>query len=175
MKKVIETVNVSDSKIRGIVVIKRKDGTILLKKENAIVRNGRKFIRDKFIASGIPALSDFTSELSTYELDMIAFGSSDVATEYDMESLVSQDTESEVTISDESDAVAAESGTMFIKFSAQMDRTALSTGYTVREIGLVLVDSAVSPGPDLLFSRAVFDPITIAPGETYQVEYYLYF
>lgn len=175
MKRIEESVNVSDSKIRGVVVVKRQDGTVLLKKENAIVRDGRKFIRDKFIASGIPSLSGFTTELSTYELDKIAFGSSDVATEYDMTSLVSQDSESAVVMSEVADTASAEAGTMFIKFTAQMDRTSLSTGYTVREIGLVLVDSAVSPGADKLFSRAVFDPITVAPGETYQVEYYLYF
>jgi hypothetical protein len=61
---------------------------------------------------------------------------------------------------------------MFIKFSASMDRTALSTGYTVREIGLVLTAEGED---DLLFSRAVFDPITVAAGEIYQVDYYIYF
>jgi hypothetical protein len=170
--KISETVSVSDSKIRGVVVIKRQDGSIVLKKENAIVQNGRRFIRDKFIASGIAALSDFESDLTAYSLDKIAFGSSDVATEYDMESLVSPEALSELTISEVTGAAQADEGTMFIKFSASMDRTALSTGYTVREIGLVLTAEGED---DLLFSRAVFDPITVAAGEIYQVDYYIYF
>ena len=175
MRKIEERVNVSDSKIRGVVVFKRQDGTIVLKKENAIVQNGRKFIRDKFVASGIAYLSAFESGLSTYTLNKIAFGSSDVATEYDMTELVAQDDETIVTIDEVSGAVEAEEGSMFIKFSAEMDRTSLSTGFTVREIGLILEDTSESPAADLLFSRAVFDPITVAPGEKYQVEYYIYF
>jgi hypothetical protein len=176
MKKIEERVNVSDSKIRGVVVFKRQDGTIVLKKENAIVQNGRKFIRDKFIASGITSLSSFDSNLSTYELDKIVFGSSDVATEYNMTSLVAQDADSVVTISTTPGSVEAEDSAMFIKFSAEMDRTNKSNGFTVREIGLVIKDTReTGAGPDLLFSRAVFDPITVAPGEKYQVEYYIYF
>jgi hypothetical protein len=36
----------SDSPIRGYVILKREDGTIIFKKENMIVEGGRRYIRD---------------------------------------------------------------------------------------------------------------------------------
>jgi hypothetical protein len=170
MKRIEDRVGVSDSKIRGVVVIKRPDGTVLLRKENAIVQNGRKFIRDKFVSAGLPAATGFASPLSNYTLTKVGFGGSDVATEYTMTGLVNSGKE----VALDSSKILAESDSMFVRFTAEMDRSAESTGYTIREIGLIMESSEESEG-DLLFSRAVFDPITVAPGEKYQVEYYIYF
>jgi hypothetical protein len=43
-----DSVNISDSKIRGIVVLEREDGTIVFKKENMIVEGGRNYIKNIF-------------------------------------------------------------------------------------------------------------------------------
>jgi hypothetical protein len=44
--KLSDTFRVSDSKIRGYVILRREDGSIVFKKENMIVEKGRKYIRD---------------------------------------------------------------------------------------------------------------------------------
>jgi len=41
-----DILRVSDSKIRGLVILRKDDGTVIFKKENMIVEGGRKFIRD---------------------------------------------------------------------------------------------------------------------------------
>jgi hypothetical protein len=170
--KVNDYVSVSDSRIRGVVVVKRADGTVVLRKENMIVQSGRRFIRDKFIASAIPALNSpvaFETDLTGFQLRFIGFGRSDVASEYDMESLVSEEVSQRSQITSQN--VSAEGDSMFIKFNAEMDRTSEATGFTVREIGLIMTKEE----EDLLFSRVVFDPITVSPGERYEIEYYIYF
>jgi hypothetical protein len=173
--------NISDSKIRGVVILKREDGTIVFKKENMIVQNGRKFIRDKFAKFGISALSEYTSSLMSYNLSYVLFGNSDVITEYTMTQLVSpapnisgtpnSETKQDISVGN----VSVEEVNMFVKFRATLDRTGRQTGYTAKELGFMLKDTSSSPGPDLLFSRIVFDPITIGASEKYELEYYIYF
>ena len=47
------------------------------------------------------------------------------------------------------------------------------TGTVIRELGLFLSNGS---DPDkLLFSRVVFDPIPVEEGETYDIDYYIYF
>ena len=41
-----DTLRVSDSKIKGFVVMEREDGTTVFAKPNMIVENGRNFIKD---------------------------------------------------------------------------------------------------------------------------------
>jgi hypothetical protein len=41
-----DSVNISDSKIRGVVVLEKEDGTIVFKKENMIVGAGRTYIKN---------------------------------------------------------------------------------------------------------------------------------
>jgi len=166
-------VNINDSKIRGVVVLRREDGTVVFKKENMIVQNGRKFIRDKFAISGISALQAYASSLLSYDLSYVIFGNSDVITEYTMTSLISPNAQTRQDILESN--VSAEEVNMFIKFRAILDRTNQQTGYTARELGFMLKDFGASPGQDLLFSRVVFDPITIGASEKYELEYYIYF
>jgi hypothetical protein len=167
--------NISDSKIRGVVILKREDGTIVFKKENMIVQNGRKFIRDKFAKFGISALSEYTSSLMSYNLSYVLFGNSDVITEYTMTQLVSPAPNNETNQNISIGNVSVEEVNMFVKFRATLDRTGKQTGYTAKELGFMLKDTSSSPGPDLLFSRIVFDPITIGASEKYELEYYIYF
>jgi hypothetical protein len=173
--KMNDYVNITDSKIRGVVILKKEDGTVVFKKENMIVQNGRKFIRDKFAAAGISALSEYSSSLLSYNLSYIQFGNSDVITEYTMTSLVSPNISLVPNVNISNTNASVEETSMFIKFNAVLDRAIDAASYTASELGLVLKDTAASPGPDLLFSRIVFDPITIGAGERYELEYYIYF
>jgi hypothetical protein len=43
-----DSVNISDSKIRGVVVLEKEDGTVIFKKENMIVEGGRNYIKNLF-------------------------------------------------------------------------------------------------------------------------------
>jgi hypothetical protein len=161
--------NISDSKIRGVVVMKNSNGKIIFERENMIVQSGRKFVRDVFVRNAIPALANFAG-LSNYKLTHIAFGNSDVITEYTMTSLQSEG----IRIPINETNTTVEESTMFMKFRGSVNRSDSQSGYTVRELGLVLTNPD-NEQQDQLFSRIVFDPITIAPGESYEVEYYVYF
>lgn len=161
--------NVKDSKIRGVVILKKADGSIVFTKENMIVRDGRKFIRDKFIKSAIIPFNSFNTSLSSYSLSHIGFGNSDVITEFTMTSLVSENLELRTPISVLNTVI--EENNTYIKFRASIDRTAADTGYTFNELGLIMT----SENSSLLFSRVVFDPITVGSSERYEVEYYIYF
>jgi hypothetical protein len=177
--KIQENLNITDSKVKGVVVIKNSDGTIILKKENMIVASGREFIMDKFSkAANIGNFSTaYTGTYTSYSLTHIGFGNSDVASQYSMESLVSENTLFRKVLS--VDIVEKSStGTPFLKFKANLNLTN-STGYELREIGLLM--SIVSEANSItyssytLFSRVVFDTIPIVSGENYEVEYYIYF
>jgi hypothetical protein len=169
--KIYERSSINDSKITGIVVIKNKDGKIILKKENMIVETGREFIRDKFAKNaGIGNFSEgYSGTYLDYSLTHIGFGNSDVVTQYTMTELISEDTELRTPLS----SVNVNKGTVepYLKFTANVDRINEATGYTLREIGLYLTSGLIFT----LFSRIVFDPIPIAAGEKYEVEYYIYF
>jgi hypothetical protein len=62
--KLSDTFRVSDSKIRGYVVLKKEDGSIVFKKENMIVEKGRKYIKELVFSkiSG-STVNDYISEL----------------------------------------------------------------------------------------------------------------
>jgi hypothetical protein len=170
--RIEEQVNITDSKVRGVVVVTKKDGTIVLKKENMIVQNGRKFIRDKFAAAGIAGQSAFSTLLSNYSLSHLSFGNSPKATEYTMTALDGEiDDTARVPLSASNTVIEANS--MFIRFRAELSRVDKTTGYAATEVGLFITSTGDTTG--LLFSRAVFDPITIGPGETYEIDYYIYF
>jgi hypothetical protein len=69
-----DSVNISDSKIRGIVVLEKEDGTIIFKKENMIVEGGRNYIKNLFFTK----VSGGTESRKIYTLK---FGTSTVLTQ----------------------------------------------------------------------------------------------
>jgi hypothetical protein len=165
-----DQVNVTDSKIRGFVVLKKQDGTVVFKKENMIVESGRKFIREKFLIAGVSGQNSYLGDYAVYSLTHIGFGNSDVVTEYNMTSLVSENKSLRIPVVTQN--TTADTAQMFIKFSGEVDLTTASEGYTVKELGLILT---AEDEDDDLFSRIVFDPIVIGATDTYTVEYYIYF
>jgi hypothetical protein len=171
--KITESLNISDSKIRGVVVIKDWSGKIILKKENMIVESGRKIIRDVFIKNGIFVKSSFIGTYSSYLLTHVVFGSSDVASQSTMTALESEVLRVRLV---ESDVVVADNSVQ-IKFKAIADLTNSLTGITIKELGLLAkkFEGNIETNDETLFSRAVFDSIPVAAGEKYEVEYYIYF
>jgi hypothetical protein len=66
---------VSDSnKIKGFVVLERTDGTVIFKKENMIVENGRKYLRDLVYGTL------FTGSAETRKFANIKFGTNNIVT-----------------------------------------------------------------------------------------------
>lgn len=174
--KLTDKVNVHDSeRIRGVVVLKRADGTVVFRRDNMIVQDGRQFIRETFLKNALPAsFSDtFVSSLNGYKLSHIAFGRDGSATTFGMTSLVNEKTPTSTsrTAVSLSTAVAGP-GEMFVVFKGTLNNSQQSDAYTAQELGLIMTKTG---SPDLLFSRVSFDPIPVSSGETYEVEYYIYF
>ena len=164
--KINDYASITDSKVRGIVVIKDANGKILVQKENMIVEAGRKFIRDSFLAV---ALTETGLAYSEAKLTDIAFGGNDNITEYGMTELVSEFPNTRVPLTSGVYTVGTTDNN--IKFTASLDRTNKDLGFVLRELGLIITNGATTS----LFSRVVFDPIPVAAGEKYTVEYFIYF
>jgi len=78
-----DTLRVSDSKIKGFVVMEHEDGTIVFAKTNMIVENGRNFIKD-LVYNQVA-----TTDMDTRKFNSIEFGSGitpTTPTETDLES-----------------------------------------------------------------------------------------
>lgn len=169
-----DKLTVSDSKIGGYIVVTDSSGRVVLRKDNMILENGRKFIRDKFIANGIRAMSSYAGTYGAYSMTHIAFGNDASVSIPTMTSLVSEVTRSEITES----IVRAVDNSLQVQFRAIVDRTESIDGLNISEIGLVIKELDINGEETLnetLFSRVVFDTIPVAAGETYEVNYYIYF
>jgi hypothetical protein len=168
-------VSITDEKtVRGFVVFKKGD-VIIFEKENMIVSEGRRFIRELFINHGI-GITDYSSEFTGYQLKSLAFGSSGQANTQSTDSLRSEIPNRRIAMS--STVYEASPGQTFIKFRGVLNLASAGEGVIIRELGLFLTATATPLIPsvtDKLFSRVVFDPIPVEPGESYEVEYYIYF
>ena len=167
-------ISITDNKtVRGFVIVKKGD-TVIFEKENMIVANGRKYIRELFIMNalssspGVPL--PYQVQYSGYSLNRLAFGSSGQASTQETDGLVSEISGKRIVLNDSVIEAAPEQ--LFIKFRGVLNMANEAEGTIVREIGLFLTKPNST---DKLFSRIVFDPIPIEPGESYEVEYYIYF
>jgi uncharacterized cupredoxin-like copper-binding protein len=165
--KFFDKVNVSDSRVRGFVTMTRlSDGHVMFKKENTIVENGRRYILSKFITS-LPGFATEGTMHAATVLDTMKFGKNGSVTNSSMTNLVSPIIDSTTTISQSN--IIYNDTEIYVKFTAELDLSSSDSGYQVEEFGLFIGEGAT------LFSRIVFDPIIVAPGEKYEIEYYLYF
>lgn len=62
---VSDTLRVSDSKIRGVVILSREDGTVVFRRENMIVGTGRSYISGLVSGAIAGTLSGSTKKIST--------------------------------------------------------------------------------------------------------------
>lgn len=160
---------------KGYVIMKKSDGTVLFEKENMIVTEGRKYLRELFILNAFP--SDFSysneyiteSDSTSYKLRRFGFGSSGIATQLgstDLGTLIG----TKIAVTKE--ILEASNGQMYTILKGSLTP---SSGSVIRELGLFLGNDAASDTNDKLFSRVVFDPIPVEEGETYDIDYYIYF
>jgi hypothetical protein len=161
---------------RGYVIMKKSDGTILFEKDNMILTEGRKYLRELFIVNALPSDFNYTIQYlgieSQYSLRSIAFGSSGIASQLNMTTLqnpiyINGDT---FKIPIQKEMVEASNGQMFIVIKGSLTPNA---GRIIKELGLFLGNGTLVE--DKLFSRVVFDPIPVEEGETYDIDYYIYF
>jgi hypothetical protein len=165
-----DNINISDSSsVKGYVVMKNSKGETLFKKENMIVQDGRKYIREKFIINSLLSDNSFSSTYTQafqgYKLSKIGYGSSGLATLLTTTALADPRIYSTL----EAQNIEASGTSLFIIFKASV---VLTESFTIRELGLFLTKAL---SEDKLFSRLVFDPISLEAGETYTIDYYLYF
>jgi len=151
---------------KGYVIMKKSDGTVLFEKFNLIVTEGRKYLRELFIINAFPSDFPYNEEYTDYKLKKFGFGSSGVATQLSDDSLDSIIGDKiEIT----KEILDASNGQMYIILRGSLTP---DEGTVIRELGLFLSDTGDN---NKLFSRVVFDPISIEAGETYDIDYYIYF
>jgi len=154
---------------KGYVIFKKADGTVLFEKENMVVAEGRKYIREIFITNSfLTSGFVYNKEYTDYELTKIAFGAAGNATALDIEALGSIINDPKLELTKE--IIEASNGQMYIVFKGSITP---DTGQIIRELGLYLSNG--TPAEDILFSRVVFDPVPVEADETYNLNYYLYF
>jgi len=170
--------------IKGVVVLKKMDGTIIFRKENMIVQTGRDYLRDVIILNSISTTISsalgFSSIYKTddpvdYRITHIGFGSSGTATQLTTSELILPNEDLIITLTQNEIDLFSE--TKAIVFKGTIDNKTSSPGYSVKELGLYITDT-IDDDPistKLLFSRVVFDPIPVASGDEYEIEYYIYF
>jgi len=198
-------VNVSDSKIRGIVVLEKEDGTVVFKKENMIVEGGRNYIKNIFFTK----ISGGTESRKAYSLK---FGTSTVLTQVgdtDLKATVSAYTintdsfqwkkiplESQTGYSegisfpedpDEDDLfLNTETGNFYIYTNAmivsQLDSpeigikvSAILRGTDAQQLSISELGLFLNDNPATMFSRLVFDGFPLTNNSAYILSYYIYF
>jgi hypothetical protein len=94
-----DTLRVSDSKIKGFVVMEREDGTTVFAKPNMIVKNGRNFIKDLVYNQ----VATNSTVKDPRKFSHIRFGSGTTPTspdDNDLEAYISTISDTEVNITD---------------------------------------------------------------------------
>lgn len=167
-----DRIEITDSgSIRGYVVFKKADGTVLFAKNNMIVAKGRKYIRELFIRNAFKneVITSYSDEYAGYKLSLLAFGSNGTATSLSTDGLGSKKTAHDVELTSR----LIEIGDRHIVFKGSII-IRVGEEFTLREIGLYLTKDS-EDNNNILFSRVVFDPIPLAADDTYSVDYYIYF
>lgn len=158
-----DSFNMTDSTIRGFVVLTKLDGTIVFKKENMIVEGGRTFIRN------LAHDTLLSTKVETRTFGSIRFGAGlnpTTPTTTDLEDFI---TGYSIDL-DKNNIVKSVSGDpLGLTISVQL--TGADGQYeATSELGLFLDDD-----PATMFSRLVFDPVPITDGFEYNLTYYIYF
>jgi hypothetical protein len=157
--KLEDSFKVSDSRIKGYVVIKQGD-KIILKKENMIVASGRKFIKDKVFGT------------STFAITKILFGTG-VSPVQATDTVASITSIGDYDITDTSNFSINVTDNLTTLITINLTKASLGTLDTlVSELGLVLTKTGEA---DILFSRLTFDAIPLTNDNDYEIKYYIYF
>jgi len=163
MKEIIlsDRLNLSDSKesgIRGYVILTRSDGTIIFKKDNMIVENGRTYIRNLVHSK----LSGGTTEERSFA--NLRFGTGTTLTTPTTVASAITALGPNIPLSTSNVTVDGIS----IKISLTDISGTTYASEVVSELGILLSDGS-------LFSRLVFEPVPFTSDFTYNLTYYIYF
>jgi hypothetical protein len=160
-----DTFRVSDSKVRGYVVIKQ-DGKIIIKKENMIVEGGREYIKDRIYGDSAATIKKIffgnsTKIVESTDVLSTTFTNSTTAT-----SLGSLD-----IVDDSANFLIDKTVDREVVYTANVSKVILdlTEDSTLSELGLVLSDGTT------LFSRLVFEAVPLTDDHTYEIKYYIYF
>jgi len=149
----------SHSNIRGFAVLKQDDGTVLFKKENMIVKKGREFILKKLMGEEVLAEDGITPV--TFSNGKIEFNNS-----------------TEMTTPLDESLKGSELAPISINFSSSnLSYTDLITTITVSITGetKIISELGIFLSDDSLFSRVVFEPVSVSSTTSYTLTYYIYF
>lgn len=176
--KVTDSFKVSDRKgsspVKGLVVLKKPNGEIVFKKNNLVVREGRKILKDLFakainVGSGTDAAIKYTPSI------VIGTGTSITTDETKLGNFENQieinfSSDNAITLSDENE------NDLYILFTISITGNGLNS-INMSELGIKLSYTPAEGGDatSILFSRIVFDPLPFTASYTYTLEYYLYF
>lgn len=185
IKKIItETVDIHDSGFnpKGYVIIKDKDGNVLVKKHNMIVKDGKDFIFGAFFNAAFnqnpspSGYNDLVGNLPKYKLTKLRFGNHDHETTF-TQNYGSKDSrhlpEDDILVNDI--LIGTTDNHPYVKISKNISFDATYDINSVSELELILVpveDASLQPK---LFSRIKFDVIPITAGIEFSLEYYIYF
>jgi len=160
-------VNVSDSsqKIRGYVILTKSDGTVIFKKDNMIVENGRTYIRNLVHSK----LSGGTTENRSFANLRLGTGTALTTPTTIASAITKLGEDIELSVSNVTIPIIPVNSidSVSIQISTQIDG-ADYVSEIVSELGILLSDGS-------LFSRLVFEPVPLTSGTTYNLTYYIYF
>ena len=158
------------SEVRGFIEVKDSDGNTIFVKENMITETGREYIK-KLVYAGFGYTSDESRTLHSihFNKDGGITNSSDTelhgtSTTDDIVFLLNQEGPSNgytysITVTDNARS---------LRFSIDITDIPAENSIVFREAGLFLDNGD-------MFSRVAFAPLTLKTGNTYKINYYIYF
>lgn len=161
-----EKVSVADTKkyVKGHIIVKDKDGNVIIDMDNMIVETGRKFLLSKCFG---------TADFEGYSISKIFYGEgSDMTTpNFTKEKLVNPQYADIIFKKTEATPnVDVEYSDFYVKINKVLTYTGQNK--TLTEIGLIISNGTTEE----LFSRVVHDPIVLNnKNSEYTVNYYIYF
>lgn len=160
-----EKVSVADTKkyVKGHIIVKDKDGNVIIDMDNMIVETGRKFLLSKCFG---------TADYAGYNISKIFYGEGSKMTTPDF-TATADDPKKPHIINPQ--YVELKSGdieykNLYVKITNTLTYT--DQNKTLTEIGLIISNGTTEE----LFSRVVHDPIVLNnKNNEYTVNYYIYF
>lgn len=155
-----EKVSVTDTKkyVKGHIIVKDKDGNVIIDMDNMIVEKGRKFLLSKCFG---------TADYAGYNISKIFYGEGSEMTtpKFAKDNLVNPQ-----YISLTTNDIEYNFDNLYVKITNTL--TYAEQNKTLTEIGLIISNGTTEE----LFSRVVHDPIVLNnKNNEYTVNYYIYF
>lgn len=155
-----EKVSVTDTKkyVKGHIIVKDKDGNVIIDMDNMIVEKGRKFLLSKCFG---------TADYAGYNISKIFYGEGSEMTtpKFAKDNLVNPQ-----YISLTTNDIEYNFDNLYVKITNTLTYT--EQNKTLTEIGLIISNGTTEE----LFSRVVHDPIVLNnKNNEYTVNYYIYF